>query len=228
MNNLKAKITQTYQADPKFRAFMAEFLRQHERVTPFLTGGFVRDSLFGITPDDYDIVIDEDVPLEDIEKLGKKYGSTWLKPTFGIRIDVPGEKHIDIWRFIDYRVRHSTVHSIEEVLLDFDFNVNALGYNLRTGEFVDPIGVLNDYPDVEITPTDKCYLRPPLDRSVAALRALKLTVRVGLPLSEATKEFIHDNRTAVKDLTWEVEDSVGAYLENPQFRTLLEKYDLNV
>lgn len=117
----------------------------------YLVGGFVRDALLGLPPDDFDLVVEGPAP-QLVRALAQAYGGeTLVHPPFGTAtwLTPPGEA-ID---FASARTETyarpaalptvSTPASIEADLRRRDFTINTLTVRLdgeHFGELLDPLG----------------------------------------------------------------------------------------
>jgi tRNA nucleotidyltransferase/poly(A) polymerase len=137
------------------------FLDDHPHAHLYLVGGTVRDTLLGHTPDDIDLVI-TNVPAEQLERwlarhgavsfAGKRFGTFKFTP-HGCRKQTPidialprteavstghNSGRSDLAITSDHRI------SIGEDLSRRDLTINAIAYDLRTGDVADPFFGLQD------------------------------------------------------------------------------------
>ncbi|PIX62130.1 hypothetical protein CO057_01100 [Candidatus Uhrbacteria bacterium CG_4_9_14_0_2_um_filter_41_50] len=168
----------------------------------FLVGGTLRDVLLGLIPNDIDIVI-RNIEPNKLERWLARHGAVGtIERDFGtfkfvphgqrksspIDIALPRVEHItDSHRSgrRDLRIASNFKTSIGEDLSRRDFTVNAMAYNIDTGEFLDPFCGLADLDTGTIrtvmNPEDRFY-----EDSTRVLRALRLASQLGFAIEANT------------------------------------------
>ena len=104
----------------------------------FLVGGSVRDIIRKVTPLDYDVVVPA-APLHFARKLAARLNGkviTLGKDRFNVHRIVSRDLSIDITAIKG--------HDLQEDLLARDFTINAIAYDLITGEIIDLLGGRED------------------------------------------------------------------------------------
>src|SRR3989338_212378 len=203
-------------------AWVLDFHHAHKTATVFVVGGAVRDHLLGRPTHDLDLVI---------TGLSKKKLHPWLQQRGQIVFE---DKKFGTWKFIPFHdptktpldiafprretavgamggYRHFVVHAdpllpIQEDLARRDFTVNAMAYNLRTDELVDPFDGQSDLRAKLIRAVGDPLKRFTEDLT-RLLRAIRLASELGFTIEEKTWKAIlglspkltvaHDGRRVV-------------------------------
>jgi poly(A) polymerase len=101
----------------------------------YLVGGAVREILLGKTPRDFDFALEKEEDLQVFEGI------------FGSRSFILGKKPIQTHRIIKDRTTIDITllqGSLAEDLARRDFTMNAMAYDVSSGEFVDTLGGAED------------------------------------------------------------------------------------
>jgi poly(A) polymerase len=119
MEHLKSLIIQ----DPVLKILANQVTRIHKRA--YLVGGYVRDSLLGLTPKDADLMFEGDGLSETLGKLiAEKFGSTLVR----------FEKHMVVYRItvLDHQYDLADLHSqtMTADQLRRDFTINSLAVEI--------------------------------------------------------------------------------------------------
>jgi tRNA nucleotidyltransferase/poly(A) polymerase len=144
---LSWRLSQRLQLIESFPRF-CEALASFPGADFFLYGGALRDEALGRVPQgpfDLDIIIGTDTLDEltaDLKRdgtidVGRLFGNLRWKPAG------PGAATYDFQALAKYN-RAKPCRDITEILRQVDFTGNALAYNFRTGEIVDPLNGLTD------------------------------------------------------------------------------------
>lgn len=158
----------------------------------YVVGGAVRDALLGKTPKDYDLATDA-VP-DKVEEVMNKAGFKTL-PTgkaFGV-INVftdQGEYEIATFRTDVGSGRRPDSVEFTDIVGDVkrrDLTINALFYDIDTGEVVDLVGGINDLKKGIVRTVGSAEDRFGEDR-LRILRAIRFAGRFGSELDPATDE----------------------------------------
>ncbi len=199
----------------------------------YLVGGAVRDSISGIKPKDYDLATDA-LPDEVERILRPKYKMLPIGEKFGIWLVVTPTDEYEIATFredIGQGRRPEAVKftTIENDVKRRDLTINALFYDIETGEIVDLVGGINDLKTGVVR-----AVGDPTDRfNEDRLRILRAIRFAGITGSELDKS-IHDSLT--KDASLEgisnerIRDEFLKGLAKSSsvvyFMNLLDKYNL--
>ena len=157
-----------------------------------LVGGWVRDHILGVDSKDYDVEVSglkEDVLLEILNRYGK---ASSVGKSFGVYL----MRHLDVqydFSFPRTEVKISDGHRGFEIqsdpFLDFetasqrrDFTINAMGFNLVTGQIVDPQNGQQDLDKRLLKHVGPAFGEDPL----RALRAIQFAGRFDLTVPQAT------------------------------------------
>lgn len=114
----------------------------------YLCGGCIRDYLMGRAPGkDLDVFVHcNRTELDTLLRYLARYGHLDYGPYGSPRFYPEGmdTHYVDIVPFYNFIVSGEQMTDILTLLSHFDFTANALGYNLKTGEFYDPVGGMKD------------------------------------------------------------------------------------
>ncbi|HIL99343.1 MAG TPA: CCA tRNA nucleotidyltransferase [Pseudomonadales bacterium] len=165
----------------------------------YIVGGAVRDRLLNRTPKDYDVatnappekvieVLSQDPALQ-IKPVGEAFGVVLVKTPAGNEFEIATfRKDIGKGRRPD-EVEFTT---IEGDVSRRDLTINALFYDIGTGEVVDYVGGLRDIVTGVVRTVGN-----PADRfdedKLRVLRAVRFAGRVGSDLDEETAQAIKDD-----------------------------------
>lgn len=162
----------------------------------YLVGGAVRDALLGKTPKDYDIATDAQ-PDQILEILApyNEYKTLEIGKAFGVinvitpqgeeyevatfRRDLSGGRRPDAVEFTD----------IATDVMRRDLTINALFYDMSTGEVVDYVGGIEDLRNGVVKAVGDPKERFDEDR-LRILRAIRFAARMGSQLDPETREAI--------------------------------------
>ncbi|BAF71919.1 CCA tRNA nucleotidyltransferase [Sulfurovum sp. NBC37-1] len=159
-----------------------------------LVGGAVRDMVMGQDVKDYDIEVYGLTTLDELESVLSKFGSvSQVGKHFGIVKLRIGDVEYD-FSFPRTERKTGRGHTGFEVeidgMLDFkeaahrrDFTINAIGYNIKTYEILDPFGGLNDIRYKILRHIDdSTFIEDPL----RVYRAIQFAARFGFDVAENT------------------------------------------
>ncbi len=159
-----------------------------------LVGGAVRDMVMGQAVKDYDIEVYGLDTLESLEAVLSAYGSVnQVGKSFGIVKLRVEEEEFD-FSFPRKETKTGKGHRGFDVAVDGtltfkeavkrrDFTVNALGYNILTGEMLDPFGGLQDIQYKVLRHIDDdTFIEDPL----RVYRAVQFAARFGFEVAEET------------------------------------------
>jgi tRNA nucleotidyltransferase (CCA-adding enzyme) len=166
----------------------------------YAVGGCIRDLFIGREPNDWDLTTN--ATPEQIQGL---FEETFYENDFGTvgvvtESENPQLKVIEITpyrvesEYTDKRRPDSVEFSkdIHDDLMRRDFTINALALNVRTGEFIDSFGGIDDLHKKHISTVGK-----PVDRfnedGLRILRAVRIAAVLGFDIEPETKKAIKDN-----------------------------------
>lgn len=180
----------------------------------FLVGGSVRDSLLGKKVKDFDFVV-RNVPVNDLLKVLKKSGKVDLVgKRFGVLKFRPknSKEQFDIalprtefslsftGGYRDFEVQSDHTLPIEKDLSRRDFTINAMAYNLLTGELIDPFLGLKDLEEKIIRTVGSATIRFQEDYS-RILRAVRFACQLDFSISDKTKNALQKLALHLNDKT---------------------------
>ncbi|MFA5858602.1 MAG: HD domain-containing protein [Elusimicrobiota bacterium] len=191
----------------------------------YLVGGAVRDKIINprMMTKDSDYLV-TNIPMKKLVALLKEYGRVELVgKSFGVikftqngfgsntvDIALPREEYSVGLGHRDFVVKYSHELPIEADLTRRDFTINAMAYNLETGELVDP---LNGRADIKrklirmITP--KSFVDDPL----RMLRAAQFAARFGFKIEKSTLSAMQLHSKLVKTVSNErVQEEINKLL----------------
>jgi len=150
----------------------------------FIVGGSVRDILLGTTPLDYDIAVAGDARV---------FASALASACNG-RLVALGQKDKAVFRVVKDTYTFDIVPLFGATLATDlerrDFTINAMAYNLATGEIIDPFNARSDLADRQIRlVSDRAFKEDPL----RLLRAYRIGALLDFEIEPATR------RTAQRD-----------------------------
>lgn len=169
----------------------------------FVVGGAVRDWLLQRPVKDYDLLI-RGLPMEDLVRtletlgevnvVGQRFGVIKFKPQDDSRwFDIALPRKEYSWAFSggyrDFDIQSDHTLEVEVDLSRRDFTINAMAYNVATGEIVDPFFGQKDITAKIIRTVGSAATRFQEDYS-RMLRALRFACRLNFSLSEATRKAI--------------------------------------
>jgi len=139
--------------------WVLQLLRSHAGAEIFIVGGAVRDALLGRPTKDFDFVV-RNVPKPALEKflarygnvslVGKRFGVFKFVPIgwHGTELDIalPRTEHVlaGTGAYKDFKVSSNASLKIADDLSRRDFTINAMAFNVATGELIDPFSGTND------------------------------------------------------------------------------------
>lgn len=162
----------------------------------YVVGGAVRDTLMNKTPKDYDIATDANP--DEVIKILQSHGRLKLDLTgksFGVvRVKTPEGNEYEIATFREDigSGRRPDAVSFADIQTDVkrrDLTINALFYDMDTGEAVDYVGGIKDIEDGVIRAVGDPAERFDEDR-LRILRAVRFAARMGSDLDADTKQAI--------------------------------------
>ncbi len=198
-------------------SFITEFLAEYPRADVYLVGGSVRDLLLGRQSKDFDLVV-RSISIARLERFLKKYGKVHavgrrfgvLKVTPAKQSDSKNPQTIDIalprlefsvhlsGHIRDFSVQSDQNLPIEDDLSRRDFTINAMAYDIRRAELVDPWNGLKDLEKRVIRAVGDPHTRFAEDYS-RMLRALRFSCQLGFRLDAHTARAISERMPHIND-----------------------------
>ena len=180
---------------PQILRTVAEALRE-QGARALIVGGAVRDMVMGNEIKDYDVEVYGLDSLASLSEILSRYGKVnFVGKSFGIlKLDTKA----GVFDFAFPRTERKVAKghkgfavdldggmSFEEAAKRRDFTVNALGYDILSGEIFDPYGGLNDIAyGVLRHIEDETFVEDPL----RVYRAVQFAARFGFDVAEETAE----------------------------------------
>lgn len=179
-------------------ALAKKMSKEHKGAEMYLVGGAVRDIIIGRPVKDMDVLVRK-VKIKDLEKFLAKSGKVDLVgKRFSVLKFTPknGEKQIDIalprtdfaygtGGYKDFKVKANPNLPIEDDLARRDFTVNAMAWNVVSGEIVDPYHGLADLKKKIIRAVGKPQARFAEDYS-RMLRAIRFGMQLDFKIETKT------------------------------------------
>ena len=155
----------------------------------YIIGGSIRDLLLDRIPTDYDIAVKEN-PKKFAEKIAKNISGRL------VRIGKPGQMIIRVVSD-DHIFDITSLNgcSIENDLKKRDFSINAMAYDLFSGEIIDCLGGLRDLADkkVRMVSTD-IFRKDPL----RLIRAYRIGACLNFEIESQTASIIRSNAKLIE------------------------------
>lgn len=177
----------------------------------YLVGGCVRDLFMGRKPKDWDITTnatpEEIIPLFDKTFYENDYG------TVGVVNESVSDESLKIIEVTPYRIegsysdhrRPDNIEFSKNILDDLkrrDFTINAIAYNVETGEVVDPYSGISDLSKNIIkavgNPSERFF-----EDGLRILRAIRLHVELEFPIDADTEKAIIENKDILENVSRE-------------------------
>ncbi len=178
--------------DPDLRAAQERITRKVNAAggRALLVGGSVRDALLGRAAKDLDFEIYGLEPEALRSLLGEDFGLDLVGRAFGvlkvrglpIDVGIPRRESKRGLGHKGFEVHSDPFMTFEDAARRRDFTLNALGYDPRTGEIVDPHGGVRDLEAGVLRHTSEQFVEDPL----RVLRAMQLAARFDFRVDDAT------------------------------------------
>ena len=169
---------------------IAEKIKEYDG-TAYFVGGYVRDSILGISNKDIDIEIHNVTPyilenilkeLGEVKTTGKSFGVYNIKG-FDLDIALPRKESAIGTGHKDFRIDVDAYLPLKDSARRRDFTINALMKNVLTGEIKDYFGGLDDLNNGIIRHIDdKTFI----EDSLRVLRACQFAARFGFTIAPET------------------------------------------
>jgi len=161
-----------------------------------IVGGSVRDHFLGLDIKDYDVEVYGLGQIEELERLLSSYGSVnQVGRSFGVLKFIYDAQEYDFssprkeskvargHRGFDVEIDDSLEYGV--AARRRDFTINALGFDIESGELIDPFGGLDDLRDRRLKHIDDgTFVEDPL----RVYRAVQFCARFEFELDDSTRE----------------------------------------
>lgn len=187
-------------AEEKGFGFLKELLERFPHSDVYYVGGSVRDAALGRRVKDFDIVV-RGILAKDLARFLEKHGHVeFVGEHFGVYKFKPEHDGLDIpidialprtekaggsGAYKDFDVQSDHDLPIEDDLARRDFTMNAMAWNVRTRELVDPFGGMADLEAKRIRAVGEPKERFAEDYS-RMFRALRFAAQLGASVEEKT------------------------------------------
>ena len=195
----------------KESSFVSHFCKLLQGLELYVCGGYLRNIALGIDGGkDLDVFINCNKEqlnkfITKIESIGHvDYGQYGSPRLFVQDNDI---EYVDIVPFYNFTVSGTEIKTIDELLNEFDFTANAIAWNPRTNEILDPVGGIKDihnrilravrldFPERMVAP------QTPISAvSVFWFRLLHYQNVLDFSFDRKTEEWVLENRWRYKDL----------------------------
>ncbi len=161
----------------------------HEKGEVYFVGGYVRDVLLELPRSDRDILV-TGIALDELVEILQKYGfADVVGKSFGvIKFYCDGTEYdfsIPSRRSADGSIPDKDM-PVEDDLRERDFSVDAIAYNLRNSEFIDPCGGIADISAGILRVVDSdAFKNDPL----RILRLCRISAKLGFDIERGTIEY---------------------------------------
>lgn len=167
----------------------------------WVTGGWVRDKLLGINPDDIDIIIQNCSPSDFCNKMKEIFpGKVKEVSYFKVRhssIDDLIVSHVKMMNNMELDIAPITGNSIIDDAMGGDLTINRIHYNIITMKVEDYINGINDLENrIARTPTDAYEAF--VEDLVPVIRMIRFSARFGLTIDKSIIESARKARTISK------------------------------
>ncbi len=153
----------------------------------YIVGGAVRDYLLKRETHDIDVVVDRDP-----QELLKYRHFIVLDEDFGIYRVIQGRYIVDVCKMQG--------PSIEDDLKKRDFTINAIAYDIKKGELIDPLGGLEDINSKTLRMISEENLK---SDPIRLIRAFRFWLNLKLKFERETFRKICENRTLINNVAKE-------------------------
>jgi len=189
--------------DAKTWPFWQDLLDQEPDLEVFIVGGAVRDTLLGLPVKDFDFIA-RGIPLErlislleplgKVDLVGKRFGVIKFRPNttkeqFDIALPRTERSLSFTGAYRDFDIQSDHTLAIDQDLARRDFTINAMAYNLRTDELIDPFFGKKDLDAKIIRTVGSAVTRFQEDYS-RMLRAIRFSCKLDFALTEKIQQTI--------------------------------------
>jgi len=177
----------------------------------WLVGGTIRDFVLETSNMiiDVDLMVENCPSMDVLEEVISSRG-TFRKNMMGGYKWYPSpdgsqgndELEIDLWR-LEESIEPGDEPTPEMGVSRFDLNINALGWDIKERRFINPLGGLESILDeTKSEPMELLTEKiKPGNAGRLILRAIKYGPKLGIPLGDATRQWIRNNEHELDTLT---------------------------
>ncbi len=115
--------------------------------------------------------------------------------------------YVDIVPFYNFVVSTTPIHSVEELLCNFDFTANAIGISLKTGRFYNPLHGTDDIKNRILRAVRLDFPERPVSESIGLsavsvfwFRLLHYQQKLNFIFDQDTEKWILENAFRIRDL----------------------------
>ena len=176
----------------------------------YVCGGALRNLFMGRDDvKDLDVFIDNrKVRFNEIIDRLKKIGRVEYGQYGAPRLYIDGkDPYIDIVPFTNFDGYGCPIVGVDDLLMNFDFTANAMGVNIMTGDFYDPVNGVKDIENKVLRAVRLDFPEMPVSDKIALsavsvfwFRLLHYQNQLGFAFDEATELWIIDNKYRLCDL----------------------------
>lgn len=172
--------------DPIFKTFALQ------KINAIIVGGFVRDSLLGLSSKDIDIELYGADSLTRVEKILSSFGKTnSVGKSFGVcklvykaydlDFSLPRKENKIASGHKGFEITTEKILEFKEAALRRDFTINAIGFDVGTKKLLDPFGGIEDLQKRVLKAVNaKSFIEDPL----RLLRGVGFSARYDLKLDD--------------------------------------------
>lgn len=208
-----------------------DVISSYEPITNmYVCGGYLRNILLkGDAGKDIDVFVDSNPKelksfIKYLQGYGRvdfgQYGSPRFYPD-----TIPGT-YVDLVPFYNFTVAPEPITNIHDLLCSFDFTANAIGINIKTGEFHDPVNGVLDITHKILRAVRLDFPERPVSDDIALsavsvfwFRLLHYQHTLGFTFTPETEQWILANAFRHSDL----EDFTKYFFEPQMDTTIKEK-----
>lgn len=176
----------------------------------YICGGYIRSVLLNNTESkDIDIFVDcnreEFLQLIDImSEWGEMHYGQYGSPR--LYINDSSIKYIDIVPFYNFIVAGMPLLSIEDILYNFDFTANAIAWDFKDDELLDPLNGIDDIKNRTLRAVRLDFPEMPVSQNIQLsavtvfwFRLLHYQNVLGLQFDKTTEEWVVENKQRMND-----------------------------
>lgn len=193
----------------------------------FVCGGAVRNLCMGKDEvKDLDVFIDNrrvrfDEIVERLKKVGRVEYGQYGAPRLYIDEKEP---YIDIVPFTNFDGYGWPIDGVDDLLMNFDFTANAIGVNITTDAFHNPVGGIEDIKNKILRAVRLDFPEMPVSEKISLsavtvfwFRLLHYQNKLGFAFDKATERWVLDNKHRLRDL-----DEFKHYFFEPQINARMK------
>jgi len=190
--------------------WLTEHFGQRGPIKLWLVGGTIRDFVLETSNMivDVDLMVENCPSMEVLEEVISE-GGTFRKNMMGGYKWYPSPKisgrdeemEIDLWR-LEESIEPGDEPTPEMGVSRFDLNINAVGWDIAEKRFINPLGGLESILDEDRSEPMELLTEKikPGNAGRLILRAIKYSPKLGIPLGQATRDWIRQNQAELDSL----------------------------